>query len=169
MLSLLFATALRECWEEIRLNPLKVTFLGPLPVQKLIMFNRKIYPLAGWVPPNQVFRPNWEVDRMVYIPLRRLLEPQNYARFRLINSKCSGDSQRNDDFPCFIHRDQAGDEVLWGATFRIVMDFLRRIQYFTLPDLSRSTIIQRNLSADYLNGSLIQPNTTICIEREEDF
>jgi hypothetical protein len=156
-LALLLTTALREGWEEMRLNPLKVSFMGPLPVQKLIMFNRKIYPLVGWVPPNMPLTPNWEVERIVHIPLRRLFDYRNYARYRISFKTKDGDVQRKEDFPCFLHRGRKDEEILWGATFRITMDFLKLVFGFEVPDLSQAPVITRRLGSAYLNGSLMQP------------
>lgn len=153
----LLTTALREGWEEMRLNPLKVSFMGPLPVQHLMMFNRQIHPLAGWVPPNMSLSPNWEVERIVYIPLRRLLDHRYYARYRLSFKTQYGDDQRKEDFPCFIHQGRKDEEILWGATFRITMDFLRLVFGFEMPDLSEAPVIARRLGSAYLNGSLMQP------------
>jgi 8-oxo-dGTP pyrophosphatase MutT (NUDIX family) len=151
-LALLMTTALRECWEEMHLNPMKVAFMGPLPVQKLVLFNRQIYPLAGWVDQNQPLVPNWEVERIVHIPLRRLLDPKHYARYRLSFNTRQGVARRKEDFPCFIHHGRQGDEILWGATFRITMDFLKLVFGFQLPDLSDSPVIKRKLAQSYLDG-----------------
>jgi len=82
-LSLFWATGLRESFEEMRLNPFGVKFLGPLPPQPLEMFRRVIYPMAAWVQRQKRFFPNWEVDKIVYIPLKDLLEAANYRRYRL--------------------------------------------------------------------------------------
>ena len=82
-LARLLATGLREAFEEMRLNPWMVTFLGPLPPQPLRMFRRVIYPMAVWIPRQQHFTLNWEVASVVRIPLRRLLQTSHYARFRL--------------------------------------------------------------------------------------
>ncbi len=154
-LALLFTTALREAFEEMRLNPLRVEFLGPMAVQPLIMFERVIYPLAAWVPPHQTLKPNWEVERIVHIPLTRLLDPANYARFRLTFDKAKGQVHRKEDLPCFIHRRRNGHEVLWGATFRITLDFMKQVFDFNLPDLTHTPIHFRDLSKTYLNGSLM--------------
>jgi hypothetical protein len=151
----LFTTALREAFEEMRLNPLRVEFLGPMAVQPLIMFERVIYPLAAWVPPHQTLKPNWEVERIVHIPLTRLLDPVNYARFRLTFDKAKGQVHRKEDLPCFIHRRRNGHEVLWGATFRITLDFMKQVFDFNLPDLTHTPIHFRDLSKTYLNGSLM--------------
>jgi hypothetical protein len=82
-LKLLLATALREGVEEMRLNPFGINFLGRLPEQQLLMFQRSIFPLVGWVRKQQRFFPNWEVDRIVRIPVLSFFEKTNYARFRL--------------------------------------------------------------------------------------
>jgi 8-oxo-dGTP pyrophosphatase MutT (NUDIX family) len=156
-LALSFAAALRESWEEMRLNPFKVAFLGPLPIQKLIMFRRKIYPLVGWVAQGQALTPNWEVARIVHLPLRNLLQERYYARYRLHFDTTRGAKQSEEDFPCFVHRDPNGEEVLWGATFRITMDFLKGVFGFELPDLSRAPVIHRQLDEAYLNGSRAHP------------
>ena len=167
-LALLLTTALREGWEEMRLNPLKVDFIGPLPSQKLVMFNRRIHPLVGWVPSIQGLVTNWEVDRIVLIPLRQLLDPHNYARYRLRYETKDSHIQRKEDFPCFIHHDPNGDEILWGATFRITMDFLQMVFGFQLPDLGRAPVIKRVLGKTYLNGALIKPDPATQIEQKDD-
>ena len=46
------ATALREAWEEIRLNPFRVEFLGALPCYQLASFQRVIFPLVGLAAPG---------------------------------------------------------------------------------------------------------------------
>lgn len=152
-LALLLGTGLREAWEEMRLNPLRVSFLGPLQVQNLIMFNRSIHPLACWVPAADRLKPNWEVERIVRIPLQRLLQIENYGRYRLRYKVDGIEARRDEDFACYIHNGHAGKEVLWGATFRITMDFLKRVFDFTPPDMDTGPVIHRQLEHSYLNGS----------------
>ncbi|MGD9213680.1 MAG: CoA pyrophosphatase [Desulfobacteraceae bacterium] len=163
-LALLLTTALREGWEEMRLNPLKVDFIGPLPSQKLVMFNRRIHPLVGWVPTIRGLVTNWEVDRIVLIPLRQLFDPHNYARYRLRYATEQSGIHRKEDLPCFIHHDLNGREILWGATFRITMDFLQMVFGFQLPDLGQAPVIKRVLGKTYLNGSLVEPEHATQIE-----
>jgi hypothetical protein len=122
-LALLFTSSLRESFEEMWLNPFRVTFLGPLPSESLEMFDRVIYPMVGWIPSQKDFVPNWEVERIVYIPLRDLLKPDHYSRYRLHMGSRSqnGRDLGIQDFPCFLHGRGDHAEVLWGATYRIVM------------------------------------------------
>lgn len=153
-LALYFATALREAFEEMRLNPLRVKFLGPLPHHRLVLFRRLIFPLAVWVSGRQRFKPNWEVARVVSIPLRRLLEPEHYIRYRLTlpagASPVSGDPTR--EVPAFRFQSAAGPDILWGATYRITMSFLQVVFGFAPPDMERLPRINGHLSRSYLTG-----------------
>ena len=149
-----WTAGLREAWEEMRLNPLKVTLLGPLPVQRLTMFRRLIFPLTAWVPSYPHLRPNWEVDRVVNVPLRSLLDPSNYGRYRLSFEAGQSETGRPDEFPCFIHQGRQGVEILWGATFRITMDFLRIAMDFDYPAKEGLPEVRGKRDAAYLNGSV---------------
>ncbi len=147
-LALLLATSLRESLEEMGLNPLGVKFLGPLPPEDLQMFNRVIYPMVGWVARQRHFLLNWEVQRMVYIPIRNLLNPDHYAIYRLNMAPRGEEAQ---DFPCFRHQSRDGEEVLWGATYRIVMVFLELVYGFKAPGLDTLPIIYGYLDKRYFN------------------
>jgi len=151
------ATCLRESWEEMRLNPLKVRFLGPLPPEKLRLFTKVIHPLVGWIEGAHRFVPNWEVDRIVAIPLRKLLDPENYYRYRLyVDPDMAGHVDPTPrDFRCFLHQDGSQVEVLWGATFRIVTLFLERVFDFVPPDVSQRPFVPGLLNHTYLNGTRV--------------
>jgi 8-oxo-dGTP pyrophosphatase MutT (NUDIX family) len=155
-LVLLLATALRESFEEIRLNPLTVRFLGPMPSQSLPMFYRVLYPMVVWIR-QKFFLPNWEVEKIVHIPIRNLLNADNYACYRLHSQTDpeSGQSERLDeDFPCFRHLEEKEKEVLWGVTFRTVMAFLKIIFRFEPPEISTLPVIRGALDEKYLDGSV---------------
>lgn len=154
-LALLFATCLRESVEEMRLNPLGVNFLGPLPPQQLVMFGRVIYPMVCWTHRQRKFFPNWEVEKVVYIPLQNLLNPSNYARYRLdigLPNK-SGKNIQIIDYPCFLHENSDEREVLWGATFRITMAFLENVFGFKPPAVESLPVIHGSLDENYLTGN----------------
>lgn len=154
-LALLFAAGLRESFEEMGLNPLSVQLLGFMPPQRLIMFFREIYPLICWIPRQKRFRNNWEVEKVVFIPLRNALNPAFYARYRLrINSPSqNGQDSGLDDFPCFLHKYKGESEVLWGATFRITMVFLETVFGFKLPDVEFLPVVHGTLDANYFTGN----------------
>jgi len=152
-LSLLLATGLRESFEEMRLNPLRVEFLGPLPPQRLVMFRRTIYPLVCWVHGRKRFTPNWEVDKIVYLPLRRLLDPAAYGRLRL-GFRGSENSGEFREFPCLVHRQNDKSERLWGATFRIAMVFLERAFGFQPPPSEDLPLFEATLTDEYRTGAI---------------
>lgn len=154
-LSVFMAAGLREGVEEMRLNPFGFRFLGVLPPSELVMFDRLILPLVGWLPSQKRFRPNWEVERMVSIPLDHLLDPENYACYRI-----TVDPRRDGtpgiemfDLPCIVHRHKGVEEILWGVTFRITMDFLDRVFDFSPPPLGRLPVLRRRLTRDYRTGN----------------
>lgn len=153
-LTLLLAAALREGFEEMRLNPFGVRFLGPMPAQQLVMFKRAIYPLAGWVNRQRHFFPNWEVDKIIRIPVAALFDDSNYARYRI--SFKAGMSGMPDmpyrDMPCFVHRQKDQDELLWGATYRITEQFLKMIFEYRPPPMKKLPLIHRRLDQHYLEG-----------------
>lgn len=156
-LALLLATGLRESFEEMRLNPLGVRFLGVLPVQRLVMFRREIYPFACWVSRQRRFYPNWEVEKIVTIPLNRLLEPANYARYRLIidlpeNHRQGHHSKEIREFPCFLHNQDGRTERLWGATFWITMNYLKWVYGFEPPNIEDLKTIEGRLDRNYAEG-----------------
>lgn len=154
-LALLLATALREGLEEMRLNPLGVKFLGPMPAQQLVMFKRAIYPLVGWVSRQKRFFPNWEVEKIVRIPVAALFDAGNYARYRL--SFRTGHSHSQDmpyrDMRCFVHRHNGQEELLWGATYRITEQFLKTVFDHIPPSMDSLPVIHRRLDRRYLGGA----------------
>jgi hypothetical protein len=155
-LALLLATSLRESLEEMRLNPLGVKFLGPLPSQSLTMFRRVIYPLVVWINRQNRFFPNWEVEKIVYIPLRNLLNPEYYACYRVRFDTGEGNAQAGttQDFPCFLHQNQNEKEVLWGATYRIAMVFIELVFGFKPPEMKSLPVLRGTLGESYYNGGV---------------
>lgn len=154
-IALLFATGLREGFEEMRLNPLGIRFIGGLPSQRLNMFNRIIHPNVAWVCRQHRFRLNAEVEKVVYVPLQNLMNPALYARCRLnlnMNHKVDQDRQCY-EFPCFVHRTEVGAELLWGATYRITMDFLQIVFGYRPPDTASLPVYNGELAANYMTGS----------------
>jgi len=154
ILRLLFSTSIRESYEEMRLNPFGVRFLGPLPTESLAMFSRVIYPMVGWVARQQQFRTNWEVEKIVAIPLSALLNPDNYVRYRL-EIKDPSDSaghHRVYDAPSYMHRTNAESEVLWGATCRMTLGFLKSVFDFSPPARDSLPVLKDTLDRSYLNN-----------------
>jgi hypothetical protein len=155
LMARLFATSLRESFEEIRLNPLGVEFLGPLPTQRLVVFRRYIHPLVGWVKRQKRYTANWEVEKLLYLPLSRLLDPGQYRRYR-IHFFRDGDfytPQQFSDYPCFVHNPDGEEEILWGATYRIVTVFMRIIFDFRPPHMASLPSIRGTLDKNYYRNA----------------
>jgi 8-oxo-dGTP pyrophosphatase MutT (NUDIX family) len=155
-MSVLLATGIRESFEEMTLNPLDVRFLGPLPPQSLVMFHREIFPFVGWIRSQRRFFINREVEKIVHIPLRELLNKENYARYKLLFNVPKGpvESGSYQHFPCFLHRTMMGTDVLWGATYRIVMIFLELIFGFKAPEMDRLDAVNGVIEDTYYrNGA----------------
>ncbi len=153
-LARLLATGLREGFEEMRLNPLGVDFLGPLPPEHLVTFRRKIYPMACWVEGQKRFHPNREVEKIVRIPLKEMIRPEKYACLRLVTDAANhprGPGIRN--LPCFLHERAEVTERLWGATYRMTMVFLERVFGFRPPELETLPTVSDRLGENYLTGS----------------
>jgi 8-oxo-dGTP pyrophosphatase MutT (NUDIX family) len=139
---------LREAFEEIRLNPFRVDFLGALRCYQLELFQRVIFPLVGLVGPNLKTKLNWEVDRIVRIPLSSLMIPENYAIYRLKVSDRFKSVYQADrvDYECFVHREaNRPDEILWGASYRIVQSFLNTVFDFHPPPPQCLPIVEGEL------------------------
>ena len=102
-LALLYAAGLREGWEEMGLNPFRLTFLGPLPTSYLVLNQRPVHPLVAWVSRQRRFRLSWEVERIVQFPLRALLNPFNYGLSQALCTYRSGVEIRREScgFPVF--------------------------------------------------------------------
>ncbi len=149
-LAVFLTAGLREALEEMRLNPLGVTFLGPMVPLRLSIFERDVYPMLVWIGRQKRFFPNWEVDRVLFVPLRSLLDGRNYAsyRLRLLDAKT--------DFPCFRHVEGTRVEILWGLTYQMVTAFLELAFSFRPPKMDSLPVIQGALSEEYLKGAILQ-------------
>lgn len=152
IINLFLANAIRESWEEIRLNPFNIDFLGPLPTYSLTLFQRTIFPLVAFVKRPWQFRPNQEVDKVLEIPLRHFFEEHHYAWFS-IDSTYHSDDDAHRQFPCFAVQNKNGTpDILWGATFNIIQAFLRIIFDFRLPEIPADRHFKRILTLDYVTG-----------------
>ena len=165
-LAVLYAASLRESFEEMRINPLRVKFLGTLHPQKLVIRDRFIFPMVGWIPKQNRFLHNWEVEKIVYIPFRNLLDPQNYGVFEI---RLAGkDKMIDTGMPLchagYLHQSESGPEsgpkaesdLLWGATYRIVMDFLHIVFRFTPPEMKFLPTMAWELDENYFQTMPMQ-------------
>ena len=156
-IALFLTNAVREAWEEVRLNPFNIRFLGPLPSRELYVFSRIIFPVVGLVKRSWRFQPNWEVERIVEIPLASFFERGNYGTLTVeiestLPFRHEVEPVRN--FPCFFHTPPgAREEVLWGATLSIVLNFLNIVFGFDLPAENSNRVVRKSLRPDYATGN----------------
>ncbi len=110
------ATALREAEEEIGLKAADVQLLGRLEKVQTTT-NYLITPVIGvFAWGYSFFVSTLEVERVFTIPLRWLAEPRNYWRFQHPEAK----------YPTIAYKPFDG-ELLWGATARITLNFIRKV------------------------------------------
>jgi 8-oxo-dGTP pyrophosphatase MutT (NUDIX family) len=109
-------TALRECFEEIGVNPADVRVLGRL-ADMVTITSYRVTPVVGVIPWPLVFRLEAnEVDRVFTIPLQWLADRRNRWEFPFPG--------RAGNLVAFHPFD---GELLWGATARMTVDFLQEI------------------------------------------
>jgi hypothetical protein len=134
----------------MRLNPFAMALLGPLMPVELIMFQRIIFPIAGWLRRPQGFTPNREVSRILPLALGDFFNPAHYRRLRI-----RSDSRRQalkQEFICFTLPTRQGTVPLWGATLRMVFGFLGAVFDFSPPPAASLPVIQGLLHRSYTTG-----------------
>src|SRR5512138_3172184 len=110
-------TALREADEEIGLNPNDVKVLGRIANMITITYFR-VTPVVGVIKWPNVFRVGeHEVARVFTIPLAFLANPMNRWEFTRPNTTRS-----------LIAYHPYDGELLWGATARMTVDFLKVLE-----------------------------------------
>jgi 8-oxo-dGTP pyrophosphatase MutT (NUDIX family) len=110
-------TALRESYEEIGLEPSRVTVLGELDDVFTAVSSFVITPVVGLVEggiDNLRPAPD-EVKSLLVVPVSRLLDSSVHTT----ETRSVGEQQYR------IHYYTVGDDVIWGATGRIVYQFLK--------------------------------------------
>ncbi|MBS1883974.1 MAG: CoA pyrophosphatase [Actinobacteria bacterium] len=114
----LAATALREAREEIALDPAAVEVVGALPPVSTFVTGYRIQPFVGLVaePEELALDPNpTEVETVLAFTLDRLRE--GYEMRRLVRR----------GIPVHTPTYEIEDVMIWGATARILGDFLKRV------------------------------------------
>lgn len=149
------ATALRETREETGIGQRAIRYLGSLPSYGMVSFRRVIYPAVG-----EVTRPfteclSGEVERLVVIGLSEFYDPERFAwiRFDVPDDIRSASGRSDWDFPCFVSGTGADREILWGATFNIILSFLWIVLGFPLPDIPSDRHVTKEIPDNYFTGS----------------
>ena len=146
--------ALRESWEEIRLSPFNVEFLGPLQSYSLQSRHWIMFPLVGRV--KRAWQPKLspEVDKLIAIPLHDFFLPEHYAFYSLeVPAELIPQGIPNPwEFPCLVYDADGEEEILWGATYMVLRSFLRIVFDQPLPSPDGRRVINRPLISTYLSG-----------------
>jgi 8-oxo-dGTP pyrophosphatase MutT (NUDIX family) len=110
------ATALRETYEEVGLDPDNIEVLGRLD-DMVTNSHFRVTPVVGVLHggPHEFIPSPAEVAEVLEVPLRHLLKPQNCAVDR---QEQPGETARHPTYEFQGHR-------IWGATARILADFLQ--------------------------------------------
>jgi 8-oxo-dGTP pyrophosphatase MutT (NUDIX family) len=114
----LVTTALREAHEEIALDPAAVEVVGALPPVNTFVTGYRIQPYVGLVgdPGALGLEPNpTEVETVLTFSLKRLRE--GYEMRRLVRR----------GVPIHTPTYEVEGQLIWGATARILGDFLKRL------------------------------------------
>jgi 8-oxo-dGTP pyrophosphatase MutT (NUDIX family) len=112
------ATALREAHEEIALDPAGVHIIGALPPVSTFVTGYRIQPFVGLVdePGELNLQPNpTEVETVLTFSLAKLR--QGFEMRRLIRR----------GVPIHTPTYEVDGQLIWGATARILGDFLKRL------------------------------------------
>jgi 8-oxo-dGTP pyrophosphatase MutT (NUDIX family) len=113
-------TALREMEEEIGVSPTDVQLLGRLS-RLVTVSSFRVSPIVGVIPFPYAFKvAGVEVARVFTIPLLWLANRNNYWEFSL------GDPDRS-----VIAYHPYDGELLWGATARMTVNFLKTLGFDT--------------------------------------
>jgi 8-oxo-dGTP pyrophosphatase MutT (NUDIX family) len=114
----LLVTALREAEEEIGLHRSDVTVVGTLDDTVTAASAHVVRPFVGFVPHPYPFRLDpFEIERLVHVPLRPLLEPNCFRE----------EIWERDGRPHSVYFFEYDGQTIWGLTARILRQFVEVI------------------------------------------
>ncbi len=112
----LLACALRESHEEIDLDPAAVEIVGALPPVSTVVTGYKVSPFVGLIPSGLPLAPSPdEVERILPLEIADLRD--GFELRRLVRR----------GIPFRTPTYTVGDDLVWGATARILQDLLTRL------------------------------------------
>jgi 8-oxo-dGTP pyrophosphatase MutT (NUDIX family) len=112
----LATTALREAEEEIGLRPDDVELAGALPPVGTFVTGYKVHPFVGLIEEDLPLRPS--PDEVAAILMLRLDElSEGFAMRRLVRR----------GLPIRTPTYEVGEHMIWGATARILSEFMERL------------------------------------------
>lgn len=120
------ATALREADEEVGLAPEEVEVVGQLDDIRTIT-EYAVTPFVARIPDRTYAPGDDEVATVVTLPVDDLIDPDNYEYERRTHPHYG---------EILVHYFHVGDHTVWGATGRIVVQFLELATDWRAPERS---------------------------------
>jgi len=118
------AAAVRETSEEIGVRVEDITILGSLTEEETVVSGFVLAPFVGSIPYPYPFRLSpGEVQAVLEVPIRVLLDPRNV---RTETWDRGGD-------PRLIYFYSIGSDLVWGATARVITQFLQVVFDVSIP------------------------------------
>ena len=111
------AAALREAWEEVRLDPKRVELIGELTPMLTYTSSSFVHPFVGVLPGRPLLRANpTEVEVVFDVALADLLADGVYRA-----EQWGLDEERE------LHFFELPGDMVWGATGRMLVELLDRV------------------------------------------
>ena len=108
-------TALRETFEEIGIQPRDVFILGMVDDRETVSTRYRVTPVVGVIPYPYAFTPSAkEVDEILTVPVSQLLIEDNGKKESIIREEKR--------YTSYVYHYK--DYLIWGATARILKNFL---------------------------------------------
>jgi transcriptional regulator of NAD metabolism len=93
-----------------------------------------------------------EVEVVIEVPVRTFFENMNYAHVEIEMISDDSPTVNNMQHPCMVLSGNNGkQEILWGATYNIIMNFLSIISDNSLPVPSTPHVVKKVLSKSYIS------------------
>ncbi|MFB6124717.1 MAG: CoA pyrophosphatase [Halanaeroarchaeum sp.] len=118
------ATAIREAGEEVGLRPDEIEFVGRLDDTRTTS-RYAITPFVAEVPDREYAHDEREVSEIVVLPLAELTNPDNYEAARREHPQFG---------EMLVHFFHVEEYTVWGATGRILVQFLELALEWTPPE-----------------------------------
>jgi len=129
-------TAAREADEEIGLRRAEIRFVGQLDDIATIT-DYSVTPFVGRVPGREYDPDEREVEEVAVLPVSGLTDPSNYEL----------EKRRHPEYgEALVHFFHVGGYTVWGATARILVQFLELAAGWTPPDRDPEVV---ELDPDY--------------------
>jgi 8-oxo-dGTP pyrophosphatase MutT (NUDIX family) len=127
--------ALRETAEEIGVREGDVTILGGLDEEETVVSGFRLAPFVGSIPyPYPLHVSTAEVLRVLEVPVRTLLDPRNLR----------SEQWTYEGAPRTVYFFSVNGDLVWGATARVITQFLGAVFPVALPPDDDRPVARRN-------------------------